>query len=505
LEVLLTLETSAIPDVQDTHVLIMGAGPAGLTAAYELARHSLPSVVVEADNIVGGIARTANYKGYLFDMGGHRFFTKVTLVEQIWKEVLGGDFITRPRSSRIYYRNKFFQYPLEPMNALLGLGILESLRCGLSYTAAQMFKRKPEEDFETWVSNRFGKRLFNVFFKTYTEKVWGMPCSQIKAEWAAQRIKDLSLFTLVWNAIRPQRKADKQKVIKTLIHEFQYPRKGPGMMWERTRDIVEAKGSQVVMQAPVANIRWRPGAVESVVAGGRTYKARHFISSLAIRDLIQMLDPRPPERILRAADDFHYRDFLTVALIVRGKDLFPDNWIYVHDPSVKVGRIQNYNNWSPEMVPDPEMTCLGLEYFCSEGDPVWTMDDAALIELGRRELETLGLAKPESVADGTVVRVKKAYPVYDDTYRRGLAAIQEFLETVPNLQLVGRNGMHRYNNQDHSMLTAVLAARNIMGAHYNLWNINVDAEYHESGSAITEEDLKALEATQPLTPSRVSA
>jgi protoporphyrinogen oxidase len=487
----------------DAGVLIMGAGPAGLTAAYELSRNDIPSRVLESDSVVGGIARTANYKGYLFDMGGHRFFTKVTLVGQMWKEVLGGDFITRPRASRIFYRRKFFQYPLEPMNALFGLGIFEAIRCGLSYTKAQIFKTRPEEDFETWVSNRFGKRLFQIFFKTYTEKVWGMPCKEIKAEWAAQRIKDLSLFTLVWNAIRPRTRQSRDKVIKTLIHEFQYPRKGPGMMWERTRDIIEKRGSRVVMDTPVQKIHWRPGAVEAVTAGGRRFAAQHFISSLPIRELILGLDPAPPPNVLRAADDFHYRDFLTVALIVRGKNLFPDNWIYVHDPNVSVGRIQNYNNWSPEMVPDPETTCLGLEYFCSEGDRVWSMDDRDLVDLGRRELSALGLVGSAQIVDGTVGRVKKAYPVYDEHYRRGLAAIQEFLQTVPNLQLVGRNGMHRYNNQDHSMLTAVLAARNIMGANYDLWKINVDVDYHESGSQITEGELRALESTQPLTPSRV--
>ncbi len=411
----------------NTNVLIMGAGPAGLTAAYELSNKQIPSVVLEADPVVGGIARTANYKGYLFDMGGHRFFTKVTLVEQMWKEVLGADFITRPRVSRIYYRRKFFQYPLEPMNALFGLGIVESIRCGLSYVKAQCIKSRPEEDFETWVSNRFGKRLFQIFFKTYTEKVWGMPCRDIKAEWAAQRIKDLSLFTLVWSAIRPRKKHPRDKVIKTLIHEFQYPRRGPGMMWERTRDIVEERGSKVLLNTRVEKIHWRPGAVTAVTAGGRKFAAEHFISSLPIRELIQSLDPPPPPHILRAAEDFHYRDFLTVALIVRGKDLFPDNWIYVHESKVKVGRIQNYKNWSPEMVPDSETTCLGLEYFCNEGDDIWSMNDEALVDLGRQELGALGLVNPEAVMDGTVVRVKKAYPVYDEFYRKGLAAIQEFL------------------------------------------------------------------------------
>jgi protoporphyrinogen oxidase len=242
-----------------------------------------------------------------------------------------------------------------------------------------------------------------------------------------------------------------------------------------------------------------------VTAGGQRFAADHFISSLPIRELIHSLDPAPPEHILHAADDFHYRDFLTVALIIRGKNLFPDNWIYVHEGNVNVGRIQNYNNWSPEMVPDPETTCLGLEYFCNEGDRIWSMDDQALVELAKRELAALGLVDISLVADGTVVRVKKAYPVYDEHYRRGLAAIQEFQQSVPNLQLVGRNGMHRYNNQDHSMLTAVLAARNITGAKYDLWKINVDNDYHEAGTQITETELQELERTQPLTPPRITA
>jgi protoporphyrinogen oxidase len=485
-----------------TPVVVIGAGPAGLTAAYELSQKGLPSVVLEKDNVTGGLARTAEYKGYLFDIGGHRFFTKVSLVEQMWKEVLGGDFITRPRISRIFYKSKFFQYPLEPMNALFGLGILESIRCGLSYLKAQAFPQKPEENFEAWVSNRFGKRLYGIFFKTYTEKVWGMPCREIQAEWAAQRIKGLSLTSVVWNALKPQRGGDKQKAIKTLIHEFEYPRRGPGMMWTRTKEIVEQRGGSVVFNAPVEKIHWEPGRVQSVQAGGRLYPGEHFVSSMPIRELIEKLDPAPPEYLLRAADDFHYRDFLTVALMVRGKNLFPDNWIYVHDSNAKVGRVQNYSNWSPEMVPDPETSCLGLEYFCFEGDSLWNMDDRDLIDLGCREVAQLGLVDAKQVFDGTVLRIEKAYPVYDASYRRGIEAIRRFLKTVPNLQLVGRNGMHRYNNQDHSMLTAILAARNILGANYDLWQVNVDSDYHEAGAIVTEEQIAAMERSQPLVPQR---
>jgi protoporphyrinogen oxidase len=489
-------------------VVVIGAGPAGLTAAYELSKSGVRSTVLESDDIVGGIARTAHYKGYLFDMGGHRFFTKVSLVERMWKEVLREDLITRPRSSRIYYKKKFFNYPLEPKNALFGLGIFEAGRCGFSYLWSKAFPQKPENDFETWVSNRFGTRLFNIFFKTYTEKVWGIPCKQIRADWAAQRIKDLSLRSLVLDAFRrkSKKKAEsKDKVIKTLINEFLYPRKGPGMMWEKTRDIVENAGSQVLMKTPVEKILREPGRVVAVEAGGRRFEGQHFISTMAIRDLINAMQPAAPPHVHKAANSLNYRDFLTVALIVKDRNLFPDNWIYIHEPEVKVGRIQNYKSWSPEMVPDPANTCLGLEYFCFEGDGLWTMKDEDLIALARKELGQLGLAREEDFFDGTVVRVKKAYPVYDETYHTALAVVTEFLKTeTPNLQLVGRNGMHRYNNQDHSMLTAILAARNILGARYDLWQVNVDAEYHEKGGEITDEEIRAMENTQPMVPGRVS-
>ncbi len=486
-------------------VVIIGAGPAGLTAAYELTKDSVPCVVLEADNTVGGLSRTASYKGYHFDIGGHRFFTKVSLVEQMWHEVLGDDFLKRPRLSRIYYKSKFFQYPLEPMNALFGLGIFESLRCGFSYVLARLLPEKPEDNFEAWVSNRFGRRLFQIFFKSYTEKVWGMPCRQIGAEWAAQRIRGLSFLSVVWNALKPKKKPkDKGRVIKTLINEFEYPRLGPGMMWTKTKSIVESRGGRIVFEAPVTKIRWEPGRVVSVTAGGKEYKGTHFISSMPIRDLIGCLDPAPPEYLKKAANDFKYRDFLTVALICKGTGLFPDNWIYIHDKNVKVGRVQNFGNWSPEMVPDPGNSCLGLEYFCFEGDELWNSPDKELIELGKKEVDFLNLVPANTVLDGAVVRMPKAYPVYDGTYQQGLAAIRQFLDTIPNLQLVGRNGMHRYNNQDHSMLTAVLAARNIQGGRYDLWQVNADEEYTEQGGEITMEELKAMEASQPLVPRQVS-
>ncbi|MEO8130077.1 MAG: FAD-dependent oxidoreductase, partial [Bryobacteraceae bacterium] len=353
--------------------------------------------------------------------------------------------------------------------------------------------------FEDWVCNRFGRRLFAIFFKTYTEKVWGMPCNEIQAEWAAQRIQGLSGGALIREFFRLRRQS-RNKAIKTLIHDFEYPRLGPGMMWMKCRDLVEARGCAVHMNAPVDRIEWRRGEVLAVHSGGKRYTGSHFISTMPVREMLLSLDPKPPADVLRAAGDFQYRDFILVALIVRGRDLFADNWIYVHDPGVKVGRIQNFNNWSPEMVPDDETTCLGLEYFCFEGDGLWCASDEELIARAKREIKQLGLLDPSTVIDAKVVRVEKAYPVYNDTYRRGIEKVREFLEVIPNLQLVGRNGMHRYNNQDHSMMTAMLAVRNILGANFDLWQVNADAEYHESGESIYEDEFRAIARTQPVVP-----
>ena len=485
--------------------IILGAGPAGLTAAYELSKAGLMSTVVEAKSVVGGLARTVTYKGYRFDIGGHRFFTKVGAVEQLWREILGDDLLTRPRLSRIYYNGKFFSYPLKPINALRGLGLGETLRCIGSYGWAQLSPQLPEESFASWVSNRFGRRLYRIFFKTYTEKVWGIPCSEIQAEWAAQRIKGLSLSTAVKDAlgIAPARGSSGKEVVKTLIDEFLYPRHGPGMMWERVREMIEGAGSRLLLNAPLKRVCWEPGRVNAVDAGGETLTSDHFVSSVAVRDLVECLSPAPPDNVRAAARRLQYRDFLTVALIVRRRDVFPDNWIYVHDSSVKLGRVQNFKNWSPQMVPDPETTCLGLEYFCSQGDGLWSLSDRELIDLGTRELEALGFVEAQEVIDGQVVRVEKAYPIYDRGYADALAEIRDFLGAIENLQLVGRNGMHRYNNQDHSMLTAMLAARNIQGANFDLWDVNVDQEYHEAGRGINLEDIRSMDSTQPLVPRKV--
>ena len=495
-------------DTTDTQTIIIGAGPAGLTSAYELSKNDMRSIVLEKDSIVGGIARTVNYKGYRFDIGGHRFFTKVTAVETMWREILGNDFIRRNRISRIYYNRRFFDYPLKASNALFGLGLWNSFLIFISYVKAQIFPEKPEETFEQWVSNRFGKRLFNIFFKTYTEKVWGIPCDEISAEWAAQRIKGLSLITALKNALLKPRSNDKSAVIKTLIDAFDYPKQGPGMMWEKVCQLVENDGSEVRLNVEVSKILWKDNVIEAVEVknNGHTelIKGKHFISSMPIRELVRKFEPAVPEKILDAASKLNYRDFLTVALVVNKPDIFPDNWIYIHEPNVKVGRVQNFKNWSPGMVPDQTKTCLGLEYFCFEGDGLWTMSDEALINLGRSELDSLGLIRSADVEDGAVVRMPKAYPVYDSTYQEALAVIRNFLEPFNNLQLVGRNGMHKYNNQDHSMLTAMLAVKNIMGANYDLWKVNADQEYHENAVKVTarteEEEFKELASSQPRIP-----
>jgi protoporphyrinogen oxidase len=496
-------------DKKQKKVVIIGAGPAGLTAAYELCKEGVPSVVLEKDDVVGGISRTVNYKGYLFDIGGHRFFTKVKAVDDMWREVLGEKrFLRRSRLSRIYYNKKFFFYPLKATNALLGLGLWNCIMMVASYAKAQVFPAKEELSFEDWISNRFGKRLFETFFKTYTEKVWGMPCNEISADWAAQRIKGLSLISTIRNALLASQGKQKGEVIKTLIDAFDYPEKGPGMMWEMVAEKIQKQESDLKMKSSVEKILWRQGkvtALEIEVEGQKEQvSGTDFISSMPIQELVRKMEPAPPQEVQEAADKLSYRDFLTVSLIVNKSDLFKDNWIYIHDSDVKVGRIQNFKNWSPSMVPDPNKTCLGLEYFCFEGDGLWTMDDKDLIDLGAKELGILGLVDPNDIEDGAVVRMPKAYPVYDGVYVEAVNTIREFLAGMPNLYLVGRNGMHKYNNQDHSMLTAMLSVKNILGANYDVWGVNVDNEYHEEMKEQDERDLTLLGSTQPLVPKRIA-
>ena len=469
---------------EKTPVLVIGAGPAGLTAAYELVQRGDPVIVVEADDVVGGISRTVNADGWRFDIGGHRFFTKVKEVERLWHEILPDeDFLTRPRMSRIFYKGKYYDYPLRAMNALRNLGPLEALLCGFSYFRARLRPPKDQTNYEGWLVARFGWRLYRTFFKTYTEKVWGVPVSDMPADWAAQRVKNLDLGKAVLNAIRPRRN---QKDITSLIEEFQYPKFGPGMMWERCRDIVEQKGGQVLMGTSVTHITLDKGKVSSVTLRGPDgsivrQRVSHVISSMPMRDLVGILRPETPQNVAAAGADLHYRDFLTVALVVPRDKGFPDNWIYIHATDVRVGRIQNFGSWSPHMVKDG-YTCLGLEYFVFEGDDLWSSDDDTLVELGKKELEKLGLVEAGDVASGYVVRVPKAYPYYDFEYKKNVETIRGYLsQEASNLHLVGRNGMHKYNNQDHSMYTAMLTVENLHGAQHDVWEVNVEEEYHEEG------------------------
>ncbi len=467
-----------------TRVIIMGAGPAGLIAAYELGKHDVPITVLEKDeHYVGGIARTVEHHGYRFDIGGHRFFSKNQEIEDLWTEILGDQMQVNGRLSRIYYQGKYFDYPLRAANALRGLGPVETVRCMSSYLWARLHPVRNPRNLEDWVSNQFGSRLFNIFFKTYTEKVWGIPTKDLSADWAAQRIKGLDMLSVIKSALLPKRRPrDRGQVIKTLIDEFRYPRLGPGQMWERVRDQLAERGQPVRFGQEVDRVSWESGRVTAVhTRRGESFEGTDYVSTLPIRELVNALDPEPPAAVKSAANALGYRDFLTVAMVVDKPDLFPDNWIYIHDPDVRVGRIQNFKAWSKDMVADQSRCCLGLEYFCFEGDGLWTSTDEELIELGKRELAQLGMVDPADVVDGAVVRMQKAYPVYDDTYQLHLKVIREWLtRELPNLGLCGRNGLHKYNNQDHSMLTALLVARNIAtGAGYDPWKVNADAEYHE--------------------------
>jgi protoporphyrinogen oxidase len=465
-------------------VVIAGAGPGGLTAAYELTKRGEHPVVLEADTVVGGISRTVLRDGWRFDLGGHRFFTKVPEVEAFWHEVLPeGDFLLRPRMSRIFYKGKYFDYPLKAMNALRNLGLWESILCGFSYIWARIRPPKNEDNYENWLVARFGWRLYRTFFKTYTERVWGVEVSEMPADWAAQRIKNLDLRKAVINAILPKRN---QTEITTLIEEFQYPRLGPGMMWEACAEKMQAAGGTLELGARLTRIHVADGRAQSVTyeQGGTAHEqsASHVISTMPMRELVHAITPPAPAEVLAAADGLHYRDYLTVALIVPEARSFPDNWIYIHAPEVEVGRIQNYGSWSPYLVKDGR-TCLGLEYFVFEGDDMWRMADDDLIALGTKELGLLGLVEPGDVEDGYVVRVPKAYPYYDFTYKANVQTIRDYLAAeAPNVHPVGRNGMHKYNNQDHSMYTAMLTIENMYGSAHDIWAVNVEEEYHETSS-----------------------
>ncbi len=486
-------------------VAIIGAGPAGLTAGYLLTKQGKTVAIIEKDETyVGGISRTVEHEGYRFDIGGHRFFSKSQQVVDLWNEILPDDFIQRPRMSRIYYEGKFYSYPLRAFEALGNLGILRSTACMVSYLRYKLFPIAEVKSFEDWTTNQFGKKLYSIFFKTYTEKVWGMPCDEMSADWAAQRIKGLSLWSAVIDGLKRSmglnKKPNDGQAAKTLLETFRYPRLGPGMMWETARDKIVAAGGTIIMGHGLEQLAadgqkgWRMTA--TAADGSKVVvKAKDAISSAPMRELAARLHPLPESTL--NASNLKYRDFLTVALKIKSEDLFPDNWIYIHDDKVQVGRVQNFRSWSPEMVPDEDVACVGLEYFCFEGDGLWASSDEDLIELAKKEMDILGLCNPDDVVGGAVVRQEKAYPVYDEDYAANVDAMRAELEDkYPTLHLVGRNGMHRYNNQDHAMMTAMLTVENIVAGErlYDTWCVNEDAEYHEAGDEGAEKVLPAQDS-----------
>lgn len=523
-------------------VLIIGGGPAGLTAAYECLKHlDLTPIVIEQDSLLGGISRTIEYKGNRIDIGGHRFFSKSDTVMDWWRSILplqgapskddlllkidyqkksrelaldtdGPNpetedrvMLVRHRLSRIYYLKKFFTYPIGlTLQTLSNLGPVRVVKIGLSYIAARLFPITPEKSLEDFFINRFGNVLYHTFFKDYTEKVWGVPCSAIKAEWGAQRIKGLSITKALTHALGtllPKRHSvDQKKTETSLIERFLYPKYGPGQMWETVAEAIRKKGGTIFMRKEVVTLTLEDSRITGLLIRDRDTGAEerlvgdHVLSTMPIKDLIARLSGPVPETVKHVASKLLYRDFITVGLLLKKlkivnqtgektiNNIIPDTWIYIQEPDVMVGRLQIFNNWSPYMVRDPDTVWIGLEYFVNEGDALWEMSDAELRTLGISELDRIGIIRAEDVLDGTVIRMKKTYPSYTGYGYDHFGEIRAFTDSIKNLFLIGRNGMHRYNNQDHSMLTAMEAVKNIVSGittKDNLWSVNVEEEYHE--------------------------
>ncbi|RJQ34505.1 NAD(P)/FAD-dependent oxidoreductase [Candidatus Parcubacteria bacterium] len=509
--------------------IIIGAGPAGLTAAYELLKRTdIKPIVLERDPVyVGGISKTVNYKGNRIDIGGHRFFSKSDVIMKWWGEMLpvktddaAGKNITyqnttraltegmpiatgaegdrvmhvRPRKTRIVYGGKFFAYPVElSLNTLLNLGFWKVLRIGITYTKAVLFPIRPEKTLEDFFINRFGTELYKTFFKSYTEKVWGVSCKEMSAEWGAQRVKGLSIIKAVQHAAKKVMQIGPlsgKSVETSLIEQFLYPTYGPGYMWEIVAEKIKEMGGQIVMGASVERVQCVEGGfvvTAKTTEGRKDYAGEYVFSTTDVKALARMMEPALPEDVRKIADALQYRDFLTVGLLLRDKpkepngELLLDTWMYVHEPGVDVGRLQLFHNWNPHMVANQSHGWIGLEYFCNEGDALWNRDDAELVKQGERELRHIGLLKDNVVLDGTVLRQPKAYPGYFGAYAE-FPKVRAAFDAIPNLFLIGRNGMHRYNNQDHSMLAAIGAVDNVIEGrtnNSNLWQINTEEEYHE--------------------------
>ena len=487
-------------------VVIIGAGPAGLTAAYQLAKRGVTATILEADDIVGGISRTVERDGWRFDIGGHRFFTKVKEVDDLWFEILGPEeFLQRPRMSRILYRGKLYDYPLKPVNALRNLGPVEAVRCVGSYAWVKVRPPEDTSNLEGFYVSQFGWRLYEHFFRRYNEKVWGVPTKEMSADFGAQRSKGMSLMTAIVESLTPKAvkaRRGKGEQVTSLIESFNYPKYGPGQMWETVAREVTKGGGEIRFGQRIVGVYTENGRVKEVEVEDQATRTRqrvacdYFFSTMPVKELVKQTSPQPPAEVREVAEGLQYRDFLTVGLLlkklhveVKGQQpatRVQDNWIYVQDGGVQVGRIQVFNNWSPYMVADRQNTVwIGLEYFVSQGDVLWRTPDENLVKLGTIELERIGFIRKEDVLDGCVLRMPKAYPAYFGTYDR-LGVVQEWAAGIPNLFLIGRNGMHRYNNQDHSMLTAMMAVDNILEGRTdqrNLWEVNLDMVYHEEKGA----------------------
>ncbi len=443
--------------MEEDPALIIGAGPAGLAAALEMAKRGEAPLILEQASCVGGMARTEVHEGYRFDIGGHRFLTRMPDIQRLWEEALPGAFPEVSRLSHICFEGRFIRYPIEIGDVLRAVGPAEGARMIAGYLRARCRPRGGETTFEEWVSSRFGDRLYERFFKGYTEKVWGVPCNRLRSEMAAERIQGLSLASALTGAVTGRRG------LKTLTDRFHYPQLGPGMMWEAFSRSVELQGGEVRLKSPVVRLRLEGRSVRAVIVrrGDREEEipVSRVLSSMPLRDLVRRMEPAPPAEVLKAAARLVYRDFILVGLVVDRKNLFLDQWIYVHSPEVAVGRIQNFKNWSRDMVPDPDMSSLGMEFFCSRGDGLWERTDQALADLAARDLERLGLAKRAEVVRSAVFRQTEAYPV-DLTDTPGhVETLRRFLSRIPNVQTMGRNGLHRYDNQDSAMVTGIRVAR----------------------------------------------
>lgn len=464
------------------NVVIIGAGPAGIAAAFELSKSGKDVLVLEKQDQVGGISKTVNHNGYHFDTGGHRFWTKNKEVETLWRETLQDDLLLRPRQSRIFYRNRFFDYPIKPANALKGLGVGTSALVGLSYLYAKAKKlgnKKEAETFREWVSERFGSKLFNIFFDTYTQKVWGISTDDLGAEWAAQRIKNLSL----WNAALDALKLRKKGSVTSLIDEFYYPKLGPGMMYEKMLANAMVNGVKLELGTEVVQLKCKGNKVETVMirknGQEELIRTEYVFSTMPLPELMRKLDTPVSDEVTQANERLRFRSFLTANLIVNKKDVMPDTWIYIHEPGIKAGRIQNFKNWSPAMCADENKTNIGMEYFYTAGDEVDKMSDENLQKLAQKELCMMGFAKGDEIEPANVMRSEDAYPVYKIGYKESLEKVVGRVKEFENLQIMGRGGMFRYNNMDHSILTGLLAARNVLGERNNVFAVNAEADYLE--------------------------